>query len=229
MVQGDKYLTGDAPADEQLVVWSLVLPDVSEIFQAVTGAIAAVSFLSQWEQQGSLSVEETCDYIKRAIVRLKRMNWQVGIIIPTAQAVLPANLLLCDGATYFNESYPLLAQALGQGGTTFTLPDLRDKFILGASAGKPSGTTGGTETHVLTVNEMPSHSHTNTPHSHTEGIAIPTVINGGIEAPAASASPSASSTGLTSINIDNTGGGQAHENMPPYHALKYAIIAELYS
>jgi len=229
VVQGDKYLTGDAPADEQLVVWSLVLPDVSEIFQAVTGAIAAVSFLSQWEQQGTLSVVDTCDYIKRAIVRLQRMNWQVGLIVATSQLTLPANLLLCDGTTYTNESYPLLAQALGQGGGSFVLPDLRDKFILGAGTSHAVDTTGGTEIHTLTEAEMPSHSHTNTPHAHSEVLAAPQVTTIGAGAPQPTAIPAVGSTGLTGIIIDSTGGGQAHNNMPPYHALRYAIIAELYS
>ena len=38
-------------------------------------------------------------------------------------------------------------------------PDLRGRFILGASDGHAVGSTGGEENHTLNVNEMPSHTH----------------------------------------------------------------------
>lgn len=38
-------------------------------------------------------------------------------------------------------------------------PDLRGRFILGANSGHAVGSTGGEETHTLSVNEMPSHGH----------------------------------------------------------------------
>ena len=47
-------------------------------------------------------------------------------------------------------------------------PDLRDKFIAGAGGAYAVGATGGTNSNVLTVNQLPSHSHTvNDSHSHT--------------------------------------------------------------
>ena len=51
------------------------------------------------------------------------------------------------------------AYGAGDGSTTFNLPDFRGKVIVGASATKARGTTGGSETHALTEGEMPSHSH----------------------------------------------------------------------
>jgi microcystin-dependent protein len=47
----------------------------------------------------------------------------------------------------------------------------------------------------------------------------------GAGAPAPSAIPGVSITGSSSISIDNTGGGQSHNNMQPFRSLRYAIWA----
>lgn len=52
----------------------------------------------------------------------------------------------------------------GNGVTTFALPDLRGRVALGAGQGPglsniDPGQVGGAESHVLTVTEMPAHTH----------------------------------------------------------------------
>jgi len=39
-------------------------------------------------------------------------------------------------------------------------PDLRDRFILGVSAGEDPGATGGAQRYTLNVDQLPSHTHT---------------------------------------------------------------------
>lgn len=41
------------------------------------------------------------------------------------------------------------------------IPDLSDKFVLGAGNQYNVGDTGGEESHTLTIEEMPSHNHEN--------------------------------------------------------------------
>jgi microcystin-dependent protein len=89
---------------------------------------------------------------------------QIGTIKSFTGTVIPTNWMLADGRTLNRVDYPQLADAMGisAGATTFALPDLRNKFIYGASA--PSGSPwsgGGAATHALTAAEsgMPSHYH----------------------------------------------------------------------
>lgn len=92
-------------------------------------------------------------------------------------------------------------------------PNLVDRFILGAgSVGSTSvavGSTGGAKQVTLTVNQIPAHSH----YGHV--VEASGTWNGGGDN---SAPNSTSQPGNTS----NAGGGQPHENMPPYHALIFA-------
>ncbi|WP_202945713.1 tail fiber protein [Acetonema longum] len=92
----------------------------------------------------------------------------------------------------------------GQNGT----PDLRDRFIVGAGGSYSVGNTGGSNTVTLTVNQIPSHNHAFPGHP------------GGSASSRVDADFSGSGTWYNKV-VGNTGGGQSHENRPPYYALCY--------
>ena len=87
-----------------------------------------------------------------------------------------------------------------------TWEQLKDKFLLGAGDTYTNGATGGESTHTLTVNEMPSHTHT-----------LPVKFGWGAGASNTGPRTDSNNPGTdwyTAMN--STGGGQAHNNMPPY-------------
>jgi microcystin-dependent protein len=153
----------------------------------------------------------------------------VGLIMPIVTSEIPQGTLLCDGTIYLKSDYPNLYDALDSvfiiDASSFTVPDLTDRFIMGTSVGANVGTTGGNSEISQTIAQLAPHSHTSPPHSHTESAAGPTAILVGVGAPVPSALPAASVTGATSVSIDSTGSGEPMNITPPYIALRYVVVA----
>ena len=77
---------------------------------------------------------------------------------------------------------------------------IKDTFLLAAGDTYAAGSTGGEATHTLTIAEMPAHTHTQ--------VTSARFSKGG------GSDSDYEATG--SGNTGSTGGGQAHNNMPPY-------------
>lgn len=97
----------------------------------------------------------------------------------------------------------------GQNGT----PDLRGRFILGSSEDHPIGEIGGSETHTLSVAEMPAHSHT------IRGIETLESVNGGSLFAGGENQLSTKDSAETS----ETGEGSPMSILPPYYVLAYIM------
>ena len=116
-----------------------------------------------------------------------------------------------------------------------TWSQIKDKFVLAVGDSYAQGATGGEATHKLTVDEMPSHNHsasTNNAGSHTHSLSIrygsqdsaswnafgKSYNNYQWLNPTADYSISTAGDHSHTVTVNNTGGGAAHENMPPYVA-----------
>lgn len=128
--------------------------------------------------------------------------------------------LICDGRTLDRETYSALYDVIGIsfGSTTstnFKLPDFRGRVPGGIGQGfqltnRALGASVGAETHVLSINEMPSHDHSGTTGSTSGG-------SDGTQTIAASGGGglTANDEGSHTHSIASQGGGLAHNNMQP--------------
>lgn len=73
------------------------------------------------------------------------INAGVGFVLPYYGETAPPGTLACDGSEVSREAYKELFQVLGtkagagDGSTTFNLPDLRGKWMMGADAERAAG------------------------------------------------------------------------------------------
>jgi microcystin-dependent protein len=172
----------------------------------------------------------------------------INIIIPAGMirlfggGTIPPGWLLCDGTQVSRTTYAALWGAIGtlwgagDGATTFNLPNLQGRVPIGyvTNTGTAGAVTArgfgnsaayGTETHVMTVAELPNHNHTLHDPGHAHLYVNPT---GGLGA--ASGSGQYSAVGNTStvssgtnITIDPAGSSAALNLMQPF-AVLYVII-----
>jgi microcystin-dependent protein len=141
----------------------------------------------------------------------------------------PQGWAFCDGRLLpINQNQALFAllgtMYGGDGRTNFALPDLRGRVSVGfgqSAAGSTYdlGSTGGAESVKLGVAGLPSHSHPVRGNSTSGAKKDPTGAvpgKGGAYAATQNAK-------LSTVMLGKTGGGQAHENRPPYLSLNYII------
>lgn len=152
-----------------------------------------------------------------------------------------ARWLKCDGSAVSRTAYADLFSVIGtsfgvgDGATTFNLPDPlgRLAMISGSGSGltaRAAGAKGGAETHQITANEMPAHHHQLLGNGAANGVA--TGLSDGGSKSVGGNSVVTGGTGYTDAPVgipgtpyvQNTGGGAAHNNMPPYIALGNLFI-----
>jgi microcystin-dependent protein len=156
---------------------------------------------------------------------------RVGDLKFSAHSIDHYGWLICDGRsvsrTEYSELFDIIGISFGSNdGSTFKLPDLRGRVAGGIGDGPDTsnrilGTAVGSETHTLTVPEMPSHNHTITDPGHTHSYVNNTndqnTDNAFNSETAADQADLAATTGssTTGITVNSTGGGNPHNNMQP--------------
>lgn len=150
----------------------------------------------------------------------------VGTIVMYAGTTLPTGWVACNGQLLERNTYQKLFQILGTayGNTTnsnFRVPDIRNRFPVGAGDAYSVGTTGGVATVALTVAQMPSHTHGVTAEKFSQGVGLyQSNLGAGSGWQSLSTTEAGSSSALVTKAV---GGGQAHENRPPFMAFTFII------
>ncbi|WP_128426284.1 Gp37-like protein [Gudongella oleilytica] len=151
-----------------------------------------------------------------------RASAPVGAILAIATSNIPEGWFECNGAAVSRTQYAELFASIGttygagNGSTTFNLPNLKGRTLVGLDSSQTEfaslGQTGGEKSHTLTVAELP-------PHTHDIKIDSDTTPDGGT---GATASEDTHNVTLADGAL-STGGGEAHNNLQPYMALKWII------
>jgi microcystin-dependent protein len=155
----------------------------------------------------------------------------VGTIVPFGGSTTPTDWLLCFGQAVSRTTYATLfgilgsTHGVGDGSTTFNLPDLRGRVVggtdnMGGTAasrlttagsgvnGLTLGAVGGAQTHTMSIAEMPAHGHS---------------LAAGAGAGGNSATGGAGYGYPTATSTASAGSGTAHNNTQPTIVLNYII------
>jgi microcystin-dependent protein len=163
-----------------------------------------------------------------------RINNPVGEIALWATSTAPTGWLIADGSAISRSTYSALFAVLsttygvGDGSTTFNLPNLKGKVPVGRDASQVEfdtvGETGGSKTSALTSTNLPAHTHTTTL---TNGDLIVRQFGGGDAKLTANSTygpyNTATITASTSGGGNGTATGDAFSNLAPYIVLNYII------
>jgi microcystin-dependent protein len=150
-----------------------------------------------------------------------------GSMLMWPTATPPAGFLLCNGQTASRATYAALFAIVGvlfgagDGSTTFTLPDYRDRMPVGAGTTYAANSLGGSKDATL-----PSHNHTATvtdpshAHSYLSPSGAGTQADGG--SGSSSAVTASAFTGI-SVSIASAGVSATNANLPPYLGIFFII------
>jgi microcystin-dependent protein len=153
------------------------------------------------------------------------------------EELAPQGWAICDGTTVqLTEQTQALFEVLGNrfggdGITEFALPDLRGRALLAAGAGpgltpRTVAERGGADLVVLAEPNLPVHSHEVRVRGNGGGTSSPeNNIFGASQARALSAGYSSvpAVVPMAAAAVGPSGGGQPHENMPPYLPVSFCI------
>ena len=156
------------------------------------------------------------------------MDAYIGQIEAFAFGFCPRGWAFCDGRelpiSQYSALFALLGTAFGGNGqTTFALPDLRGRAVIGsnrsAAANGPLcevGKTMGSERHALIFPELPLHNH-------PAPAVAPAAAGATLAMPVAAAEPTAD---MANVATQAVGNGEPHDNMMPSLGANYCICVQ---
>jgi microcystin-dependent protein len=208
----------------------LYIPDNPDWLSLINGALIMLIRAENYEQINGISAESAAQTALAMFLAYQSSDCEcepistmiLGHVFAYITASPPVGCLQCDGAIYLKSDYPALSAELDSAfvvdATTFKVPDLRGRTVVGAGAGtgltaRAVSAAGGAENHQLSIPEIPAHNHV---------VTAKYKVLGGTGRYALF---DAYSYGNFPITSESTGGGGSHNNMQPFTALKYAIVA----
>jgi len=186
----------------------------------VSGALRLLCEENRWESYGDMSPGDISDYFKDIFDEWMSSNMsyvgQIGSFL-----VIPDCWLELDGSSVLRADYPELEAVVPASWLTVSqinLPNMAGYGLIGQGSNFGNvynlGDIGGEESHALTEEEIPIHNHDYDSNKTTVGLESPAGI------------PTTQAAGLsTPDKTGSAGGGESHNNMPPFLVVKMAIFS----
>jgi len=171
---------------------------------------------------------------------------QLGALAPSGSIIMyggasaPSGWLLCDGTSYSTSTYAslfaIIGYTFGGSGSSFRVPNFVNNVPIGAGSIAALGATAGSQTHVISGSELPTHNHTinisDPGHVHTQYTSNNTgggkgyfeASNSAGNGDITNVTTASSSTGISATS-NNTGSSSAMSLIQPslgiYFIIKY--------
>lgn len=199
----------EVPSNESITGWSGISNGaVAYVYATPSGSTATFSYSSTaptWDSAKGGWFNGTARALFR-VLRTSATVWSEKRNMASIEDHDAIGTVKMFSGTFVNDvTMPGWYKCDGTNGT----PNLVDKFIRGGST---SGATGGEDTHVLTVTEMPAHAHSTNirPYgAYAATYALPVDTPSGQQ--------------FSVIQTSSAGGDQAHNNIPAYYALLFIM------
>jgi microcystin-dependent protein len=147
------YVTGDGTSANNGVLW---------YDNGTAWSVVGANMANQRIQNVATPVSNSDAATKQYADQYAPLTGEIKIW-PTS--VAPAGWLLCNGQAVSRTTYAALFAVIGttwgvgDNSTTFNLPDVRDKFLVGAGTLHPFSQSGGLRTITLSSSQLPAHTH----------------------------------------------------------------------
>ena len=210
-----------------------------------TGGFSELPVVTTVGATGSDNALPTEQAVREALTSLI----PAGTMILFGGTSTPSGWFWCDGSAYSRTTYAALFAAIGttwgvgDGSTTFNVPDLRGRAPIGVGQGsgltkRTLGSKLGEESHALTLAENGSHAHTGGLHTHIGGLHTHaywrwsdagtgqyygTGTTWGHTQPATSSAGDVATSSDGAVATTSSGSGAAHNTMQPSLVVNYLI------
>jgi microcystin-dependent protein len=169
-------------------------PDVGRRLRAVEEAVYNL-------QRERSDVESTSDRVK------------TGTIAASLTSAVPQGWLLLNGQTISATDWPALAAYLTSHSLSLTLPDMRNRFLVGAGAAYASGATGGSADAVVVAHDHDIDANTTQAEAAGMGLAVLTAFEDRVLVSGTATDMFTATTGVSGTDA----------NLPPYLAVYWMI------
>jgi len=214
---------------------------LSDISTALTGSVASdgqTPVTGNLQMGGNLITGLGTGVSSTDAVTLAQLNAVNSVVTGTIQmwptVTAPTGYLLCGGTAVSRSTYAALFAVIGttfgvgDGSTTFNLPNYSDRFPIGAGTIGALAATGGTKDAVVV-----SHNHAITDPGHAHSInsrdlgggatSPPVYLMGDNNAGIFGNYGAATNSATTGISVNTAGVSGTNQNLPPYLGINFII------